>query len=725
MHPLERIEGWIASLKVAGQWREPVTEAEVSTNGQGEISGAAATIDARSNDYLGLAGAGVSRETTPDGSSRLQLGAGASRLISGTYPEHLAFEADLADWLGFEAGLLFSSAYAANTGTIAALARPGDTIFSDALNHASIIDGCRLSRAEVVVVPHGDLQALEIGLQRHALQRANSWVISESYFGMDGSVPKLRELRTLCNRAGAGLIIDEAHAVGVFGPRGRGLCAEAEVKADVLIGGLGKAFGMWGGFVASSATVRAWLWNRARPFVFSTAPGPAFAAEARERLAAIAAAEGQRSRLRAHEQLLRDRLLGAGISMPAGHRGPVFPIVLGDESSTLTAAERLRGLGIRCHPIRPPTVPRGTSRLRVSLRADMQTEEVETLAAALIAVCGGRRGVGPRVVSVAGEAPRADGSAGAWGEVRGAPEAASCAAEVADECDSREAEGGVEPGRARTRESRQEPSASTRIVGAASAVAFLETPRPGTSPDRAQARFANGLPRRWVVLGSGTDVGKTFVAAGLVRAIAGLGRTVAGLKPIETGVTAGAQSDAATLQQSSFHVKHPCPHPLYGFRDPVTPALAARSAGVTIDPGAIERWIDGVQPTEGNAAPVLVIETAGGVFSPLGPRLTNFDLARRLDPALWLLVAPDRLGVLHDVISSVRAMRAAARPPDCIVLSAPAEGDASTGTNRAELEAYGLGIPVLSVPRNSTAPLDGLLAEVRAARTDPVAPSGQ
>jgi len=192
-----------------------------------------------SNDYLGLAS-----RRAPDA----PLGAGASRLVSGNTDEHRQLEGALAEWLGVAKALVFTSGYAANVGTLAALASRDDTILSDALNHASLVDGARLSRAEIVVYPHLDVAAVRAALASRTQRRC--WVVTESYFSMDADSPDLRALRVACDEAGAGLIVDEAHALGVFGPEGRGLCAQEGVEPDVLVGTLGKAFGAGGAFVA-------------------------------------------------------------------------------------------------------------------------------------------------------------------------------------------------------------------------------------------------------------------------------------------------------------------------------------------------------------------------------------------------------------------------------------------------------------------------------------------
>ena len=234
------------------------------------------------------------------------------------------------------------------------------------------------------------------------------------------------------------------------------------------------------------------------------------------------------------------------------------------------------------------------------------------------------------------------------------------------------------------------------------------------SPAGATLFGTSGAPTtvgRWVVLGAGTGVGKTYVARTLVELLSARGDAVAGVKPVETGVAADgwATTDASALQRSSFHVKHPEPHPLYSFRDPVTPALAARRERCSIDLQRVRGWLETARTADGSL-PHLVVETAGGVFSPLADGVTNFELASVLGSATWVLVASDRLGVLHDVTATLLAMRANGRAPDCVVLSAPAEGDLSSTTNAAELRRVPNAPPIIELARGETLALAPLLA---------------
>lgn len=355
-----------------------------------------------SNDYLGLAG-------RPGAAA--PAGAGASRLIAGEREEHRRLERAFAAYLGVEDVLAFASGYAANVGALSALARPGDLVVSDALNHASIIDGARLSRARVAVVPHCDLAAVERALAERTEARA--WVVAESYFSMDADGPDLRALRALCDAHGAALVLDEAHALGVLGPGGRGLAAEAGVRPDVLVGTLGKAFGGQGAFVAGRAVVRDWLWNRARSFVFSTGLAPSSAAAATRALQHVVETPALGARVGELASRLREGLVRAGAvrgATPAGGAAPppddaapvllgfghIVPLVVGSPARALRLAQLMRSHGAEVQPIRPPTVPAGTSRIRMTVTARHDEADIDRAVAAFARALGDldRDGVG-------------------------------------------------------------------------------------------------------------------------------------------------------------------------------------------------------------------------------------------------------------------------------------------------------------------------------------------
>jgi 8-amino-7-oxononanoate synthase len=327
-----------------------------------------------SNDYLGYA---HDPWPTPDSCS----GAGASRLVSGEHPEHNLAEQTIASWLDTEAALLFSSGYAANVGTISALAKPGDVIVSDALNHASIIDGCKLSGATIIVTPHNNIDATSRALEQASTARRR-WVVTESYFSMDGDVPDLPRLRALCDQYDAALIVDEAHALGTLGPAGRGITASLEVKPDVLVGTLGKSIGLQGAFVAGPRNLKTWLWNRARSFVFSTGISPSLARAINHRILRIARDDDARERLAKVSQHLRTelhRIVGSAL-LPS--LGPILPVFVGAPDAAVRISNRLRERGVLVQAIRPPTVPVGTSRLRITAHARLTDQDLDFFLAA-------------------------------------------------------------------------------------------------------------------------------------------------------------------------------------------------------------------------------------------------------------------------------------------------------------------------------------------------------
>ena len=334
-----------------------------------------------SNDYLGYAAEPLPLDAALF--EKLPGGAGASRLISGQHAQHQALEQAVADWLQTESALLFSSGYAANTAVIPALAGPGDLIVSDELNHASIIDGCRLSRATIRIAAHLDVDAVDRALASQSARRR--WVVTETYFSMDGSSPALDCLRRVCDAHQAGLIVDEAHALGVFGSRGRGLCEARRVRPDVLIGTLSKAIGLQGAFVAGSTLLRSWLFNRARSFVFSTAFSPALAAACCKRIEQVANDDAGRERLSEIVTRVRAALSAAGAPVAPSH-GPILPWMVGEPAAAVAMSQALLAQGLFVQAIRPPTVPPDSARLRLTLNARLSDEQLEQLLGVLCAV---------------------------------------------------------------------------------------------------------------------------------------------------------------------------------------------------------------------------------------------------------------------------------------------------------------------------------------------------
>jgi 8-amino-7-oxononanoate synthase len=338
----------------------------------------AEVLNFSSNDYLGLAGDRRLASAAAAAADEAGVGAGASRLIVGNHRRLVALERSLGDWLRCDGVRLFSSGYAANVGVLSTLARPGDVVLSDELNHASIIDGCRLSRAEVVVFPHRDLAALELALKRAGGRRR--LVVSESLFSMDGDLADVRGLADLCHRHEAALILDEAHALGARGPEGRGVAASLGVIPDVLVGTCGKALGAAGAFAATTRAIADVLWNRARPLVFSTAPPPMIAAAVEVAVAIVRSGEGEdrRRALAARALALRAKVHTGGANDSA-----IAPIVVGDDGRVMQQTARMLEQRVFVQGIRPPTVPAGTARLRISLSAAHRAGDVDTLVGAL------------------------------------------------------------------------------------------------------------------------------------------------------------------------------------------------------------------------------------------------------------------------------------------------------------------------------------------------------
>ncbi len=340
-----------------------------------------------SNNYLGLAGhpeiaAAFTQAAAEDG-----IGAGASRLISGSMRAHREAEQALAAFVGLPAAALFSTGYACNVGTLQALATPNDVIFSDGLNHASLIDGARLSRARIVVYHHADPADLERKLRRERGAFGMALIVTESCFSMDGDAAPLIELAALARAHDAGLVVDDAHALGVYGPQGRGLCAALGVVPDVLLGTLSKAFGVQGGFVAAASPVVDLIRNRARSYIFSTAPPPALARAALAATRVVAAADGPRAQLMRHAKQLRRGLGDLGYTVLPGD-GPIIPVIVGDPAPTMALSRGLLERGVFAHGIRPPTVPLGTGRLRVVPMATHTQLDMETALTAFAALRG-------------------------------------------------------------------------------------------------------------------------------------------------------------------------------------------------------------------------------------------------------------------------------------------------------------------------------------------------
>jgi 8-amino-7-oxononanoate synthase len=397
-------DAWVAgecgAIRAAQRWRELLVfdaAGPVGTLAGREV------VSFASNDYLGLTRHPAVLAAAHDALDRWGTGSGAARLVVGSRPVHRELEAEVAVWRRSEAALLFPTGYAANLGVLTTFGGPGVRICSDERNHASIIDGSRLARADVAVYRHGDVDHLDALLAE--AQRAV--VVTETVFSMDGDVAPVADLVECCCRRGALLVLDEAHAV--LGPDPDLGAVEA-----LRVGTLSKALGAVGGFVAGPRAFVDLLVNRARPFIFTTAPTPADTAAALVALGVVCSPEGDVLRARLRELVAR---------VTAGHPSPIVPIVVGDEQAALAASDVLLARGLLVPAIRPPSVPAGTSRLRVALSAAHTDAQVALLVSALAELTPSGTapaGLGPRLGEEGGiGAPPGEKSTAEVGDPRG------------------------------------------------------------------------------------------------------------------------------------------------------------------------------------------------------------------------------------------------------------------------------------------------------------------
>ena len=343
-------------------------------------------VNFSSNDYLGLANDARIRAAVMDALAGFGWGSGASPLVTGHSQLHAQLEMRLAEFEETESALLFPTGFAANAGVIPALVDAGSTIFSDSKNHASIIDGCRLSAATVQVYPHKDMEALEhlLGGHRAQFPEGRLFIVSDTLFSMDGDLANVPRLVELAESFGAMLMLDEAHATGVFGRAGRGVCEHFEVESPVILrtGTLSKSMGSLGGFVVSTASVVDWLVNRSRSFGFSTAAPGAVCAAGLAALELFVQEPFRRTRLLERAARLRMRLRESGWNLGSSE-SQIIPLYIGRATATMEMAERLKAAGLFVPGIRPPSVPEGESLLRISLCYDHDDEMVERLINAL------------------------------------------------------------------------------------------------------------------------------------------------------------------------------------------------------------------------------------------------------------------------------------------------------------------------------------------------------
>jgi 8-amino-7-oxononanoate synthase len=353
----------------------------LKARGRGRTLSGRTGVDFASNDYLGLASDPAIAAAISDAIARgVPVGAGGSRLLRGNTPEHEALEAKAAAFFGSEAALFFGSGFAANSALLAALPQRGDLVVADALIHASVHDGMRLSKGEVVLAEHNDADAVASAIEawrRHG-GRGNVWIAVESVYSMDGDIAPLADLMAVADRHDAVLVIDEAHATGIFGPSGRGLAHPLEGRENVIVlHTCGKAMGTEGALVTAPLVIVDWLVNRARGFIFSTAPSPLMAIAAGAAINRIAEADDLRARLDALRAYAGRALCEPlGLAAPAT---PILPIILGDDRRAMAVAAACQEAGFDIRGIRPPTVPAGTARLRVTLTLNASAADIDAL----------------------------------------------------------------------------------------------------------------------------------------------------------------------------------------------------------------------------------------------------------------------------------------------------------------------------------------------------------
>ena len=343
-------------------------------------------INFSSNNYLGIANHPKLAAAAKDAIDRYGCGSGASRLISGNMTLHEELEIRLAEFKGTEAALVFNSGFQANIGVISTLAGEGDAIFSDALNHASIIDGCRLSRSKAIVYAHRDLHQLEAGLKQASAAR-RKLIVTESIFSMDGDEAPLVEIVKLAEKYDAVVMVDEAHATGIFGTGGAGMVQKLGLGNRVLVqmGTLGKALGGFGAYIAGSRGLCELLINRCRSFIFTTSLPPAVMAMAMAAIELVKREPQRREALWNNCRSLKEGLRSLGFELGASE-SPILPLIIGDATECMQLSEKLFERGVFAQGIRPPTVPPGTSRLRVTLMATHTGEQIERALAAFKAV---------------------------------------------------------------------------------------------------------------------------------------------------------------------------------------------------------------------------------------------------------------------------------------------------------------------------------------------------
>ncbi len=379
-------EDWIQSILDEAKSRGLERTARAYPDAGGKL-----TIDGRevlnfsSNDYLDLAHHPHVIDRAREALEQYGIGAGSSRLVTGTLPIHEELEARLAREKGFPSALVFGTGYMTNAGVIPVLAGRGDLVFADKLVHASMIDACRLSEAKLVRFAHNDSAALEARLKQYASAEGRKLIITESVFSMDGDIAPLKEIAALAERYNAMLMIDEAHSTGTFGPNGAGLIREYGLESSVTVsmGTLSKALAGFGGFAACSENLRSLLVHSARAFIYTTAPPPAVVGAALGALDVLDASPHLGNILQANANYFRSILHDAGLDTLQS-QSQIIPIVIGDNTKAVAMSQKLRERGIIAAAIRPPTVPAGSARLRISITLAHHVDDLERAAKSII-----------------------------------------------------------------------------------------------------------------------------------------------------------------------------------------------------------------------------------------------------------------------------------------------------------------------------------------------------
>jgi len=546
-------------------------------------------IDFTSNNYLGLAGDDRVADAIREALAAGDAGLPASRLLGGQSPWHASAEREAAHWMGTEAALLFPSGWQANQALLTTFADSHDVLFSDALNHASLIDGMRLSNAKVVVFPHQNMAALAQALSGAGGARRRLIVVEDLY-SMDGDAAPLSELLQLCEDFDAYLMLDMAHSAGLFEER---VPNHPRLLARMFTGG--KALGLAGAFVCGSHEVIDTLINRARSFVFTTATPPMLAAGLRRAIQIAMGEEERKTTVLLRAELLRALLIAGDVAVHGS--APIVPVIVGDSKRTMLVAAKIREAGFDVRGVRPPTVPKGTARLRIVCHANHTVEQIENLAAAVISAMA-------------------------------------------------------------------EEQRRNRIE----VITLPTTPQP------------------FVVCGTDTDIGKTLVAALLVRAAMRLNHSVHYFKPLQTG----RDSDTATVLQLTELAPENAPAPAVQLPLPASVDQAAAQAGVVIQ---VQQLLEATRKTlQSFPHATWVLECAGGLRVPLNTHEDQADFLRLLHAPV-VLVARSGLGTLNHTLLSVEALAARRIPLRAIFVVGPPHAQ-----NVASLQARLGNLPILEVP---------------------------